>query len=65
MDEAFKELEEEGVEVCRNLKIHHVCYADTVILAENGEDLNRYLNKLSTIGKKYCIEIHNKIQKAC
>ena len=46
--EVLKEREEEGVEISRNVKIHYVCYADdTVILAENEEDLNRYLNKLS------------------
>ena len=39
VDETFKKLEEEGVEISRNLKIRHVCYADdTVILAENEED---------------------------
>ena len=43
VDEAFKGLEEEGVEISSNLNIHHVCYADdTVILAENEEDLNRF-----------------------
>ena len=65
VDEAFKELEEEGVEISSNLNIHHVCYADdTVILAENEEDLNRYLNKLSDIGKKYSIEINKKKTKS-
>ena len=65
VDEAFKELEEEGVEISSNLNIHHVCYADdTVILAENEEDLTRYLNKLSNIGKKYSIEINKKKTKS-
>ena len=63
--EAFKELEEERVEISRKLKIHHVCYAeDILILAENEEDLNRYLNKLSNIGKKYSIEINGKKAKS-
>ena len=53
VDEAFKELEEEGAEISRNLKIHHVCYADDIaIFAENLGDLNRYLSKLSNTGKK-------------
>ena len=65
MDEAFKELEEEGVEISRNLKIRHVCYADDiVILAENEEDLNRYLNKFLNIGKNYSIEINKKKTKS-
>ena len=56
VDEAFKQLEEEGVEISRNLKVHHVFYADDkVILVESEEDLNRYLNKLSNIGKKCSI----------
>ena len=64
VDEAFKELEEEEVEINRNLRIHHVCYAnDTVILAENKEDLKRYLNNLSNVGKRYSIEINENKQK--
>ena len=47
VDAAFKEVEEEGVEISRNFKIHHICCAyDIVVLAENEEGLNRYLNKL-------------------
>ena len=61
VDEAFKEVEEEGIENSRNLKIHHICYADeAVILAEYEKDLNRYLNKHSNIGKKNSIERNKK-----
>ena len=56
VDAAFKDVEE-GVEISRNFKIHHICCAyDIVILTENEEGLNRYLNKLSNIGKKYSME---------
>ena len=65
IDEAFKEVEE-GLEISRHLKNHHICYTDdTVILAEKEEGLNRYLNTISAIGKKYSFEINKEKQKAC
>ena len=58
VDYAVKEIEEERVEISRNVKVHHFCYSDdTAILVENEEDFNRYLNKLSNSGKKYSIEV--------
>ena len=65
VDGVVNEVEEEGVEISRNLKIHHVCCADdTVFLAGSEEDLNRYLNKLSNIDIPYYIEINKKNTKS-